>query len=81
MPVYRLTPIDPNDANCIYNAACTYAQLGDLDRMFAALERWSAESGIEQELWLDTDNDFDSVRGNPDFVALCERVKKRRATA
>jgi hypothetical protein len=46
--------------------------------MFAALERWSAESGIEQELWLETDNDFDSVRDNPTFIELCERVKQRR---
>ena len=56
-------------------------QLGDLDRMFAALERWSAESGIEQELWLETDNDFDSVRQNPEFAALCERVMQRRSAS
>ena len=35
----------------------------------------------EQELWLETDNDFDSVRHNPAFVALCERVKQRRVTS
>ena len=76
----RSMMLDPDDPIVAYNAACTYAQLGDLDRMFAALERWSAESGIEQELWLETDNDFDSVRGNPVFVELCERVKQRRTT-
>ncbi|MEO8142096.1 MAG: tetratricopeptide repeat protein, partial [Sphingomicrobium sp.] len=74
----RSMMLDPDDPIVAYNAACTYAQLGDLDRMFAALERWSAESGIEQELWLETDNDFDSVRDNSTFIELCERVKQRR---
>ena len=77
----RSMMLDPDDPIVATNAACTYAQLGDLERMFAALERSSAESGIEQELWLETDNDFDSVRGNPAFVELCERVKQRRNAA
>ena len=40
----RAMVLDPDDAIVIYNAACTYAQLGDVDSAMEALERWSVSS-------------------------------------
>ena len=78
----RAMVLDPDDAIVIYNAACTYAQLGDADSAMNALERWSVSSAWETENWLQTDNDFDSIRSDPRFVALLEKVQQRsRATA
>ena len=78
----RAMVLDPDDAIVIYNAACTYAQLGDADSAMDALERWSVSSAWETENWLQTDNDFDSIRSDPRFVALLEKVQQRsRATA
>ncbi len=73
--------LDPNDTTAIYNAACTYALLGDIERAIDGLEQWAKGCGIEQELWLKTDSDLDPVRDHPRFVALFERVKKGRGGA
>ena len=78
----RALVLDPDDPIVSYNAACTFAQLGDVDRAIDALERWSASSAWETENWLQTDNDFDSIRSDPRFIALSDKVKERiRVTA
>ena len=71
--------LDPDDPIVVYNAACTFAQLGEHDRAFDALERWSVDSGAEQESWLATDNDLESVRADPRFVALQQKLQQRRS--
>ncbi|QIK96846.1 tetratricopeptide repeat protein [Sphingomonas sp. HDW15A] len=73
----RALVLDPDDPIVSYNAACTFAQLGDVDRAIESLERWSASSAWETENWLQTDNDFDSIRSDPRFVALLEKVNQR----
>jgi adenylate cyclase len=78
----RAMVLDPEDPIVSYNAACTYAQLGDVERALQALERWSASSAWETENWLQTDSDFDSIRADPRFVALLDKVeRKNEATA
>jgi len=72
----RALVLDPDDPIVSYNAACTFAQLGDVDRAIESLERWSASSAWETENWLQTDNDFDSIRSDPRFVALLEKVNQ-----
>ena len=70
--------IDPEDPIVSYNAACTYTQLGEIDKAFAALEKWAGNSGSEMEMWLETDSDFDKIRGDPRFQALTQRLLERR---
>ena len=70
--------LDPDEPIATYNAACTYAQLGDIDRAFDALDKWSQNRGMEMELWLDTDADLDPLRDDPRFVAMHSQIKKER---
>ncbi|HET9354830.1 MAG TPA: tetratricopeptide repeat protein [Sphingomicrobium sp.] len=71
--------IDPEDPIVSYNAACTYTQLGEIDKAFAALEKWAGNSGSEMEMWLETDSDFDKIRDDPRFQSLTARLKEQRA--
>ena len=70
----RAMAIDPNDANCIYNAACTYAQMGEAERAVGLLERWCLEAGNEWTGWVEHDTDLDPIRDDPRFKDLMARV-------
>ena len=70
--------IDPDDPIVSYNAACTYTQLDEIEKAFAALEKWASNSGSEMEMWLQTDSDFDKIRADPRFAALTSRLRERR---
>ena len=70
----RAMAIDPNDANCIYNAACTYAQMGEPERAVELLERWCLEAGNEWTGWVEHDTDLDPIRDDPRFKDLMARV-------
>ena len=66
--------IDPDDSNARYNAACTYAQLGDLDRTFDLLEIWAQEVGRDVKMWFLHDKDLDVIRDHPRYAGLLELV-------
>ena len=72
----RAMAIDPNEANCIYNAACTYAQMGEAERAVGLLERWCREAGNEWTGWVEHDTDLDPIRDDPRFKDLMARVGK-----
>ena len=71
--------LDPDEPIATYNAACTFAQLGEVDRAFDALQKWSANRGMEMELWLDTDADLDPLREDSRFVTLVQTIKDERS--
>jgi adenylate cyclase len=73
--------IDPEDAIVSYNAACTYTQLGESDKAFAALDKWATNSGSEMELWIENDSDFDPIRDDPRFDAFMAKVRQARAAS
>jgi adenylate cyclase len=75
----RVKLIDPDDNNARYNAACTYAQLGEIDQALDVLERWIDHCGAEQERWFLHDSDLDPVRDHPRYESLLERFKDRHA--
>ena len=68
----RAVALDPEDSQVLYNAACTWAQLRDTEKAFELLHRWFPSAGMEKRMWLRVDDDFDSIRGDPRFVALLE---------
>ncbi len=68
----RALETDPNDINIQYNAACTYALLGEVDRAIDVLEDWMPQVGAEMRLWFMHDSDLDSIRENLRYLKLVE---------
>jgi adenylate cyclase len=73
--------IDPEDPNSQYNAACTYAQLGEQEPAMGMLEKWARSAGSEYYGWLQTDGDLDPVRNHPRYPALLETMRQRAEAA
>lgn len=72
--------IDPEDINCQYNAACVWAVLGESDRSFDQLERWSQQAGADSGRWLEHDPDFDRLRNHPRYRAILDTVNQRHTS-
>ncbi len=68
----RSLATDPSDINIQYNAACTYALLGEIDRAIDVLEDWMPKVGGEMRLWFKNDSDLDSIRAHPRYLRLLE---------
>jgi adenylate cyclase len=68
----RSLATDPGDTNIKYNAACTYAILGDVERSIDLLESWVLQVGSEMKLWFMNDSDLDSIRDHPRYRRLLE---------
>jgi TolB-like protein/Tfp pilus assembly protein PilF len=58
----------------VYNAACTYALLGDHDRALAMLDR-AVTHGRGNLGWIEHDTDLDPLRGDPRFEAILDRLR------
>ncbi|RDL46779.1 Beta-barrel assembly-enhancing protease [Ensifer sp. M14] len=70
----RALAIDPDDNLARYNAACTYSQLGKIDRAIELLEICLPQFGSDMKLWAMKDSDLDPVRNHPQFQKLLEIV-------
>ena len=69
----RALTLDPEDSAVLYNVACVYALGGQADEALGCLEK-AVQNGFGHRAWLENDSDFDSLRGDPRFVALLERL-------
>jgi serine/threonine protein kinase/tetratricopeptide (TPR) repeat protein len=67
--VKKALTLRPNDANILYNAACTY---GLMDKKAEALDllRKMKESGFSQLDWARRDPDLACLHNDPEFLAL-----------
>ena len=61
--------LSPGDPMMLYNCACLYATLREIEQALAALER-AVAGGYENFRWLAHDPDLDVLRGEPRFLAL-----------
>lgn len=68
----RALSIDPDDNLARYNAACTYSQLGEIDRAIELLEICLQQFGSDMKLWFKRDSDLDPVRDHPRYPKLLE---------
>ena len=64
---------DTNEPAIIYNVACMYAQLGELDEAISLLDR-SISQGYGHRAWLEHDSDLAPLRGHPRFQELLDRM-------
>jgi adenylate cyclase len=67
--------IDADDNHMRYNAACTYARLGEVDRAFDLLEVWVENAASNLRLWFKNDPDLEPIRDHPRYQKLLERVE------
>ena len=70
----RALAIDPDDTHLQYNAACTWAQLGEYDRAFDLLEIWTQHGGGISKAWFRRDPDLEPLRDQPRYQKLLELV-------
>ncbi len=72
----RVMIIDPNDNGARYNAACTYALLGEHDQAIDLLHDWVKDAGLEQKNWFMHDADLDLIRDHARYPELAKKVER-----
>ncbi len=73
----RARLVDPENVNLHYNLACAMASMGDLDMTLSTLRGIGERVSPGMLSWMDTDPDFDAMRGEPRFIALMGEIKAR----
>ena len=66
----RSVAMRPNDANILYNAACTYGVMGRKEEALA-LARKTIEAGYTNTPWMARDPDLTCLHDDPEFQRLC----------
>lgn len=69
----RALAIDADDAGVRYNVACLYALEGEQERAIGALES-AVKAGFANFNWIKNDPDLDSLRNDPRFQDLLDRL-------
>jgi len=59
----------PDDALNLYNIACVYSSVGEIDDALDCLEK-SIRKGMAEVDWMKNDSDLDNLRDHPRFKAL-----------
>ena len=72
--IARALAIDPDDPLTLYNVACGYTKLGDLDAAFEMLERSVRGGGPELVNWAKHDSDLDGLRSDPRYQKFIESI-------
>ena len=67
--------MDPDDNLALYNAACMWTSLGEIDDAITFLER-SRSTSISRENfeWMKVDPDLEPLHGHPRFQAMIEAI-------
>ncbi len=71
----RALLMDPDDNLALYNAACMWTSLGEIDDAITFLER-SRSTSISRENfeWMKVDPDLEPLHGHPRFQAMIEAI-------
>jgi hypothetical protein len=74
----RLAKLLPHDPRVRYNLACSLALAGDCAAAIAELNR-ACQLGFDDLKLLRRDQDFESLRDHPDFLAVCDQLERGEA--
>jgi serine/threonine protein kinase/tetratricopeptide (TPR) repeat protein len=69
----RALVANPEDSGMLYNIGCLYARVDEPDDAFACLEK-AVANGFGLRGWIENDPDLDSLRGDPRYQALLDRM-------
>lgn len=72
----RALRLAPDDIGVLYNTACTFARAGLKERALDNLERRLQKAGIIYREWVEQDSDLESLRDEPRFQAILERIPR-----
>lgn len=79
--IERVLALEPDDAIALYNCACGYAMMGELDRAMDLLERGAPQRGREYVPWMRLDYDIGALRGYPRFEKLLAQLESEEAAS
>jgi adenylate cyclase len=65
--------LQPEDFGTLYNAACTYTHMGDVERALDLLEH-AISAGHGSREWIERDSDLDDLRGLPRYREIMARL-------
>ena len=71
--IRRAEAIDPDDPYLLYGVACFYSRVDDADTAVGYFEKALA-AGFAHKEWVLHDSDFDSIRDDPRFKTLVDRM-------
>jgi serine/threonine protein kinase/tetratricopeptide (TPR) repeat protein len=69
----RAYAIDSEDPGVLYNVACSYSNMGQIDDAIACLEK-AVQNGFGHREWFENDSDLDPLRDDSRFQALMKRL-------
>ena len=72
----RALAIAPDDPLTLYNVACSYALMGELDLTLDVLERWRPRANARTKSWIRGDSDFDPLLNEPRFQEFLDRLER-----
>jgi serine/threonine protein kinase/Flp pilus assembly protein TadD len=64
--------LNPSDPLMLYNAACFYARIAETQLALKTMRR-AVDAGYENFEWAKRDSDLESIRNEPEFVAMMTR--------
>jgi Flp pilus assembly protein TadD len=76
----RAVAIDPNDLGMLYNLACMHALAGRKERSLQLLQR-AVDIGWNRPEWARQDADLASLRDDPRFIAMVEKMEQKGSDA
>jgi adenylate cyclase len=69
----RALDTDRNEPAVLYNVACVYSSMGDVERAIELLTE-AIDNGFGYRAWLENDNDLEALHGDARFQALMNRL-------
>lgn len=69
----RALAMDPDEPMTLYNVACVYSLLGQIEEAIDTLNRAVAK-GFTHKAWIENDADFKPLHGDPRFRALLDSM-------
>ena len=69
----RALDTDRNEPAVLYNVACVYSMMGDVERAIELLTE-AIDNGFGYRAWLENDNQLEALRGDARFQALLNQL-------
>jgi adenylate cyclase len=70
--------MDPDESMVLYNVACIYAKMGDVEESMSCLER-AVAAGLTLKGWIVNDSDLEPIRGHHRYAALIKKLDELAA--